>query len=230
MLDIHTHILPDMDDGAKSFEESMKILDICVAQGYTDIVFTPHFKSKHSDCKNNFKDFILGKFNAFKAQANRNDINLYPGCEIYYDKNVLPLLKEGKLLGINETKYILLEFPMYFSSSEMEDALYSINLLGYKVIIAHVERYAQWLDIEDIKEIKKEGHLIQINISSLQKKDGNKVYKLAKKVLNSGIVDYIATDTHSVEDQKINMGYIRKIIKKYPKINTFVEFLDRDNE
>lgn len=230
MLDIHTHILPDMDDGAKSFEESMKILNICVAQGYTDIVFTPHFKSKHADCKNNFKDFILGKFNAFKAQANRNDINLYPGCEIYYDKNVLPLLKEGKLLGINETKYILLEFPMYFSSSEMEDALYSINLLGYKVIIAHVERYAQWLDIEDIKEIKKEGHLIQINISSLQKKDGNKVYKLAKKVLNSGIVDYIATDTHSVEDQKINMGYIRKIIKKYPKINTFVEFLDRDNE
>lgn len=230
MLDIHTHILPDMDDGAKSFEESMKILDICVAQGYTDIVFTPHFKSKHSDCKNNFKDFILGKFNAFKAQANRNDINLYPGCEIYYDKNVLPLLKEGKLLGINETKYILLEFPMYFSSSEMEDALYSINLLGYKVIIAHVERYAQWLDIEDIKEIKKEGHLIQINISSLQKKDGNKVYKLAKKVLNSGIVDYLATDTHSVEDQKINMGYIRKIIKKHPKINTFVEFLDKDNE
>lgn len=230
MLDIHTHILPDMDDGAKSFEESMKILDVCVAQGYTDIVFTPHFKSKHADCKNNFKDFILGKFNAFKAQANRNDINLYPGCEIYYDKNVLPLLKEGKLLGINETKYILLEFPMYFSLSEMEDALYSINLLGYKVIIAHVERYAQWLDIEDIKEIKKEGHLIQINISSLQKKDGNKVYKLAKKVLNSGIVDYLATDTHSVEDQKINMGYIRKIIKKYPKINTFVEFLDRDNE
>lgn len=230
MLDIHTHILPDMDDGAKSFEESMKILDICVAQGYTDIVFTPHFKSKHADCKNNFKDFVLGKFNAFKAQANRNDINLYPGCEIYYDKNVLPLLKEGKLLGINETKYILLEFPMYFSSSEMEDALYSINLLGYKVIIAHVERYAQWLDIEDIKEIKKEGHLIQINISSLQKKDGNKVYKLAKKVLNSGIVDYLATDTHSVEDQKINMGYIRKILKKYPKINTFVEFLDKDNE
>ncbi len=100
MIDIHTHILPAVDDGSKSVENSIQMLKDLSANGVSDVVLTPHYRGKY----NTPKEVLIQEFAKFKEVAKEVDINLYLGREIYCDRESLNLLSEGKLLTLNGTK------------------------------------------------------------------------------------------------------------------------------
>jgi protein-tyrosine phosphatase len=174
MIDIHTHILPDVDDGSKDLETSLKMIDLEISQGVTDIVLTPHVQSSvtRATRKQHLKIFENLK-NAVKEKG--LNINLHLSAEILYRSHID---KNYDDYAFGKHKYILLVFPMR-TESPIEDVCFDLMRLGYQVILAHVERY-QYLTLEDIIRIKNTGTLLQVNTLSILNQDKKVPKKLNK--------------------------------------------------
>ena len=213
MIDIHTHILPFVDDGSKSTENSLKMLCDLSDNGVTDVIITPHYRGSFVASKS----ILLEEFEKIKELAKEIPLNLYLGQEIYCNRQAMNLLTEGELLTLNGTKYVLLEFH-YHNPTDIVEAVYVAKTRGFIPIVAHVERY-EYLDFKDLYEfyeIKNLGGLIQINASSLLKKSNPAYFKRVTKLLKLGLVDFIASDCHDF--RPIRIGEVRKLVeKKYGK-------------
>ncbi len=214
MIDIHTHILPNVDDGSSSLEMSIAMIEQELKQGVTDIIFTPHTRF-HREF--NQKEKLANAYYDFKIELERRNIagNFYLGSEIYFDKHTVDHFKNGELLTLNHSKYVLVEFEFESKYDYISEALYSISLLGYLPILAHVERYQ--LSFDEIMKLKKEGNLLQWNVSFIAKGLFKKQY--VKKLLKHHLIDYIASDCHSLNDRKPNLGLVQKILSAHPNIN-----------
>ncbi len=209
MIDIHTHILPFVDDGSSSIENSLKMLKDLSANGVTDVILTPHYRGKFVT----EKDVLAEKFDELKKIAKDIPMNMYLGQEIFCNRESMNMLSEGKLLTLNGTKYVLLEFH-YYNSSDIVEFVYVAKTRGFIPIVAHVERY-EFLDfknLEELYEIKELGGLIQVNASSFIKKSDRTYYKRVKKLLRLGIVDFIASDCHDF--RPIRIGEVRKFVER----------------
>lgn len=205
MIDIHTHILPNVDDGSSDFDTSCKLLELELENGVNKVICTPH-----QNYLNLNKELLIEKFNEFKNKINL-DIELYLGSEIYYYKGFLNDLVNDKLLTLNNSKYILIEFSTS-QNTDIIDIVYSIRLKGYIPIIAHIERYS-YLNNEDYLKIKKEGALIQINASSFNYSNTKKIIKY---LLKNNLVDFVASDCHDLNRRSVDFFKIKKYIyKKY---------------
>ena len=191
MIDIHTHILPFVDDGSFDENISLSMLKECVNQGVTDVILTPHyrrmFKKTPAELKEEFERFKC----SIKAQL---PINVYLGQEFYIDDNYKINIEKGQALTINGTKYLLIEFE-YINDVEMVDIVYEVKRLGYLPIVAHYERYFD-SDLSQAFEIKNVGGLIQVNADSIVGA-GKKFYKkLIKQLFKNDLVDFVASDVH----------------------------------
>lgn len=192
MIDIHSHILPCFDDGSDSVETSLTMLKECISQGVTDIILTPHYRGKCKVDADLLKDeFIKLKQIVLDSKIN---INLYLGQEVFVEKDYKKLLSENKVLTLNDTKFVLIEFD-YSTDKDVTEVVYELVRLGYKPIVAHVERYSN-VTIDDVLEIKELGGLIQVNASSLMEKKLSSIHKRANKLLKNNLVDFIASDYH----------------------------------
>ena len=141
MIDIHNHILPNIDDGSKSFEESINILKQAYESGVTDIIVTPHFilgSSYSSKVKDN--ETILKELKN-KLKLENININLYLGNEIFVENNMLELLKSKSVTSLNKSRYVLFELPMNNNFKGLKDLLFNLQVNGYIPVIAHPERY-----------------------------------------------------------------------------------------
>ena len=139
MLDIHSHLIFDVDDGSRSLEESINILSMMHEAGVTDMILTPHFiiDSKYMSSRDN----NIYKLNILRDELKKRniDMNLYLGNEIFMDNKVFDYLKENLISPLNDTNYILVELPMSGIYEGYQDILYSLIHKGYKVILAHPE-------------------------------------------------------------------------------------------
>ena len=206
MIDIHSHILPYVDDGSKGKESSIKMLkDLCDI-GVTDLFLTPHYRGKYNLEKNQ----ILEIFNQFKEDAKDIPINLYVGREINIDNESIEKFFKGELLSLNGTKYVLIEFH-YHNYFDIVEAVYMLVNKGYIPIVAHPERY-EYLELEDIEEIKSIGGLIQINASSLIRKFDKGRYKIAKRLIKEDLVDFVASDHHDF--RALYRADAKKVVEK----------------
>lgn len=206
MIDIHSHILPAVDDGSTSIENSIKMLQDLLANGVTDVILTPHHRGKYVL----EQDVLKEKFEEFKILTKDVPVNLYLGQEFFIDKNTIKDLVPGKVVTLNDSNYVLLEFD-YFNFFDIPEAVYVAKARGFIPVVAHVERY-EYLNLDEIYEIKALGGLIQINASSLVKKMDKHCYKRSKKLLKSNLVDFIASDCHDF--RPIVIGDVRKMIEK----------------
>ena len=195
MIDIHTHILPNVDDGSKSLDISKKLIEEDIKYGVDTIILTPHQNKLNLN-----KELIINEFNKFKNEVKDYNINIYLGSEIYYYDELLKDLDQNKIITMNKTNII--------------DSLYDIKLKGYKVIIAHIERYS-YLSFHDIINIHKEGYLIQVNTKSFERKEHK---KLIKFLLKNDLIDFISTDCHDLDKRNVSYEKCLKILKKYPDI------------
>ena len=176
MVDIHTHILPFVDDGSFDQNASLSMLKQCVNQGITDVILTPHYRRTYIKTPNELKE----EFERFKGLVKDElPINLYLGQEFYIGSNYKTSIKEGMALTINGTNYLLIEFE-YINGVEMAETVYEVKRMGYIPIVAHYERYFD-SDLSQASEIKNMGGLIQVNADSLVGQ-GKKIYiKLIKQ-------------------------------------------------
>lgn len=201
MIDIHTHLLPNVDDGSNSEEISIKELFKAQDMGVTDLVLTPHFRMNYrstpSELKQTFNDF---KTKAIDAGVK---VNLYLGQEIFVTSRFNKHFSNGDFLTMNDGKYVLLEFNGSNDESASE-AVYETKRLGYFPIIAHVERYNN-VSIDDIKSLKSEGAIIQVNAGSFFPKFFGKkdTYKKAKAIMENGFCDIVASDVHSFRENRL---------------------------
>lgn len=203
MIDIHCHILPDVDDGSKDLENSISLIEEELKNNNQYIVLTPHQNKFNLNKKE-----ILEKFFDFKEKVNTN-AKLMLGCELYYYEGMEKDLKADKILTLNNSNYVLIEFSTR-TETNVADVVYDISTLGFKPIIAHVERYP-YLKNEDYDEIVKNGGLIQVNSECFL----NKSYKKKiKYLLKNELVSFVASDCHDLIKRKCDFEFAKSFIKK----------------
>ena len=197
MIDIHTHIIPNVDDGSKSILDSIEMIKQEMLQGIDTIICTPHYIHRRYEKS---VDEIKEKYNLLvnKVKELNLNINLMLGQEICYTPrvNIIEMLKEHKLLTLNDTSYVLLEFSYHHEPEDIYDVIYNFRVNGYNVIVAHVERY-EWITIDKVRGLKSEGAIIQINSGSIVGSNSKKEKRFVKKLLKLNLVDIIASDIHS---------------------------------
>ena len=188
MIDIHSHVIPFVDDGSRSLESSLDILRTAEKCGVTDIICTPHYRRGMFETP---KDKIIENYNILKA-ANDTGVDLHLGQEIAYNTHIFDMLSKGEILTYCGSDYILLEFS-YTKYVDVSGVVFESKLRGYKPVIAHIERY-EYLTLEDVEELSYSGALIQVNASSLL--FGSRYRGIANKYLKKNFVDFIANDMH----------------------------------
>lgn len=201
MIDVHSHLIPNIDDGSKSLEMTLKMIDIYKSQGVDKIIATPHFYPSYFENSSKIiKKEVEGLNNLLKEK--NIDFTILPGSEVYATKDTLLDLKEGKIQTLNDSRYILMEFDYRRFPEYGFDLIYEIHLLGYRVVVAHPERYYYVInDITFINKFIEEGCLLQINTSSLTGVFGKDVKKTALRIAENGSFNLLATDAHT-ENQR----------------------------
>ena len=197
MIDIHAHILPGVDDGAESFDDSVGIIKDLVAVGVTDVIATPHFMNETNfiSPKSNNQDLV----NQLKKRLEAEGINIgvYLGNEVYIDKNILSLLSEDKITSLAESQYILVELPLNDEFDDYEDILLELMQSGHTVILAHPERYAIiQKDFEIARILHDEGILFQCNLASITGKYGHEAKKVLQKLMKEKMIFAFGSDIH----------------------------------
>lgn len=197
MIDIHSHILPGIDDGSKSIEMTLDMLKRAEREGLENIVATPHFRRGCFEVTyNEVKDLVL-KINKL-LELEGIDIKVHVGQEVYFSDRIIDDFEEGIIGTINGGKYMLLEFPMRKIPKEAIDYMYELKLRGVTPIIAHPERYSEVIsNIEVLNQFIDEGCLFQLNAGSIRGDFGKDVKKTAEKLIKSGVYAFIGSDAHN---------------------------------
>jgi len=218
MTDIHSHILFNVDDGAKSIEESIALLKKMSEIGFKNVILTPHYiKGSEYNSQNEEK---LIKLKEIKEElTNQNiKINIYLGNEIFINNEIYELIKAGHIYTLNNTKYILVELPFHNQIVNLEDIIYELRVKGLIPIIAHPERYSYFQkNYKEIDRLYEEGFLFQGNYASILGYYGKDSQKLLKYMLKKQYIDYLGTDIHRANKTYVINKY-KKIEKKIIKI------------
>lgn len=198
MTDLHCHLLPSVDDGVQTEEESLKILKEYKTNGIDTVVFTPHIN--HPTVKTDIA-LIKEKYKEFKPKAEAFGIKTYLGSELYLQpnkKNFIPLFNTFALIEMPTDT-----FPVYFMNT-----VFDLQLDAYEIIIAHVERY-KWLieKPEMIAKLKEMGVYFQVNLNALENKK-------AEYYRKNNLIDFISTDNHGNKRKPTDLS----AYKKYPEI------------
>ncbi len=199
MIDIHTHILPMVDDGSKSTERSLEMLKEEVSQGVKAVILTPHYRGRFASTPESLKvafDEFCGK-----VAEEKIPIELYLGREVCISSGVKACIKEDRALCLANSNYILIEFD-FFNKVEASVIAHELKHAGLLPIIAHAERYA-YLTLNDVYEIKRAGGLIQVNAESILGELGRGVKKFVKKMFEAELVDFVASDVHAVRNNRL---------------------------
>ena len=226
MIDLHCHILFDTDDGAKTIENSIGMIKEAVETGFTKICCTPHYlipeyvKTKQDN---------LEKLELIKQKLNEEniDVELFLGNEVYITENITDLINNKKVSTINDSKFVLVEFPMNLKSVIAENEIDDLIIHGYNVILAHPERYSYvQKDIRYLDSFIQRGVYFQGNYESLIGKYGNNAKKTLIKLLKQKKIDLLSTDVHREKSTYTNMSKILKVLRKYVKDEYFQEITE----
>jgi len=205
MIDLHTHLLPGIDDGAKSLEEAVQIIKRGKETGITAICTTPHLSLNFRDDRT---EKIMENFLELQERIiqEKIDIQLHLGSEIDL-RGDFSKLKRLPFFFINQTqKYLFVELPLGEFPSFTERILFSLLIEGLSPILAHPERSLNKEgDFERIEKLKDSGILIQLNAGSLLGDFGKKIQKGAKRLLQEDLVDFMASDAHDLNRRPITV-------------------------
>lgn len=201
MIDLHTHFLPDWDDGPETWEETEKMVEIAIADGIKKICVTPHFFRfcRHGDNQEILEDRIQKLFDRFGSD---NRIEFYRGAEIFIYPNLISQIQEKKLT-INQGEYFFIEFPSDQVPPGTKELFYQLMLAGYTPIISHPERNSVFgSQPQLLYDLVNRGCLAQVTAMSLTGEFGSEVQKRAKLFLENNLVHLIASDAHDSQRRK----------------------------
>ncbi|MFU8793650.1 MAG: tyrosine-protein phosphatase [Acholeplasmataceae bacterium] len=224
MIDIHTHILYGVDDGAKNIETSIQMLQALSIEGIKKVVCTPHVAPSRNF--NHSKKHIEDRFDMLKNSCKEQgiDMDLFLGAEVDENDQLHDIISQG--FTLNQSKYVLIDFGM--RQSDICEIIYELNVLGYQTIVAHPERYKH-LSLMQLTDIKKEGALFQVTANNLIRPKCRKTKKRAKWLLKTDMIDVIASDTHVVDHTQSMRKAYHLIARKKGEVTAKKLFIDNPN-
>ena len=199
MIDLHTHILPGLDDGASSWEDALEMAQMAVDSGVTVLAATSHSNLPHQR-----EDIWVETYNRCLERLKRLlmeekiPLQLAAGMEIFASDDVVQKLKRGMLLTLNQTRYVLVEFPMDVPAFKIYQVMDRLLEGGYLPVLAHPERYHCVQHIRaHIYEWQQMGVVIQVNKGSILGRFGETVRQIADSILRHRLAAVAASDAHS---------------------------------
>lgn len=197
IIDIHSHILPGLDDGASSMEESLEMIQAAYQQGVRQIIATPHYSSRFRDAVPEKVRELCGTLEEAARQKDMK-IRIHPGQEIMYTDEAADLLREGRILTMAGSRYVLVEFFPSVAWSSMQQAVRKLLVNGYVPVIAHAERYLCLRENDRTEELRDQGVLFQINYRSVGGSWHDRTARWCRKMLKEKKADFLGTDMHNM--------------------------------
>ncbi len=222
--DIHSHLIPSIDDGADNIETSIKLIEELHFLGYKKLITTPHI----SDIFHNSNKSILSNFNYLKEEIVKREIEIEIeiGAEYYIDEYFKEYLldKDTKLLSFGDKDYLLIEFSYFTEPRDIENLIYDISLKGYIPILAHPERYIYWHNnFSKYTELKNMGVLFQLNLNSISNYYNKEIKYCAEKLIKNSYIDFLGTDTHHIKHiESLKKVFSLSLYKKIFKYNNIL--------
>ncbi|WP_160689343.1 CpsB/CapC family capsule biosynthesis tyrosine phosphatase [Clostridium sp. C2-6-12] len=197
MIDIHSHILPQIDDGAENIDITLEMLKDAVKDGTKKIVATPHYFIGYGTTTiTEVRDFVT-ELNYLIREKNLK-IQIYSGQEVYLNEHTIEDYLEGNIGTINDSRYMLTECSIYEFSDYIFEIIYELKIRGIIPIIAHPERYVPIIEnVLSINKFIESGCLFEMNSGSIQGAFGRNVKAVAELFLKNGIYNFIGSDAHN---------------------------------
>lgn len=227
MIDIHSHILPGVDDGANSLEDSLSMAKQAIAEGIHSIMATPH----HQNGKfNNYKDHIIQQVNELNRQFQHHNINLtvLPGQESRIHGELINGYVNGEILTLNGNgKYLFVEFPSNQIPRYSKQLFFDIQSQGLTPIIVHPERNSKIIENPDLLyEFVTQGALTQVTAGSITGRFGKKIKKFSSDLIKFNLTHVIASDAHNVSGRGFYMAEAHEIIEDKFGLDLIYTFQD----
>lgn len=215
MVDLHSHLIWNIDDGSKSKEMTINMLRQSINGGTSKLVLTPHYLPGYYEVPITKVKEKAEEMNIL-AKEQGLDIEIFCGQEVYFTNNLLENFDNNLIGTINNSRYMLIEFNMKsFLVKEVIDILYELQIKGIVPVIAHPERYHKFIKNPSlINEFIKEGFLFQLNIGSITGDFGKEVKKTSDIFLKNRIYSFFGSDAHRDEKRNTDMSEGIEALKK----------------
>ena len=214
--DVHSHLIPGIDDGAKTLDHTIGMLLKFQELGYKKVITTPHVLS---DLYPNTPEIILNGYEKVKSELARINLNIgfETAAEYFYDEHLVSEIENDTVLTFNQ-KYVLFEFSFTTEPMHVDELIFKIQSKGLIPVLAHYERYAFCLNnMKMAEELKEKGCLIQMNLNSLTGHYGSAIKKTAELLIKNKLVNLAGTDCHRIEhlhllEKNLDKKYFHKLL------------------
>ena len=218
--DLHSHLLPGIDDGAPDLETSLELIQALQHLGFQRIFTTPHVMS---DFYPNSRDTILRKRDEVKEALDELGIALEFGAaaEYFIDETFAALLKKEPMLTLPGDR-VLIEMSFHQPYPDLHRVIFDLQMKGYHPILAHPERYPYYRTADDYENLKTMGCALQVNLLSLTGYYGKPIQSAAKTILGLGLADFLATDLHHARHaENLRQALSHELVVKVLQANVF---------
>lgn len=213
--DMHSHLIPGIDDGSRNMDETIAMLAKFESLGYKKIITTPHVMN---EVYSNTSEIILGGLEDVRETAKQLGlkIQIEAAAEYYFDETLMEKVKNGTVLFFDD-RYVLLEFSFHTAPNFSEQLFFEMQMAKYKPILAHFERYVYYHgSVDKAQEFREKGVNIQMNLNSLTGHYGPEVRKQAERLIDAKLVDFAGSDCHRIQhlmllEEHLSLPYFHKL-------------------
>ncbi len=207
MVDMHSHLIPGIDDGVKDYESSIKIIREFISLGYKKVITTPHIMA--DIYKNNPEIIQKGLTELREVLKKENiEIEIDAAAEYLLDESFKEHLKNKNLMPLKDN-YILVEVPYFSVPPDLYENIFEMQINNYKIIMAHPERYSFWYDdFSKLEDLKNRDVFFQLNLLSLSGYYPHPVKKIAEKLIDAEMIDFVGSDLHNTQQ----LPYFKKVL------------------
>ena len=216
MIDLHNHLLPGIDDGAKQLEETLEFLRLARRDGMTAVTATPHMKPGVYDNTRASITAAIEKVHEAAKGDEAGEVTLLPGAEVYFTADVAERFRRGELMTVADGgRYLLLELPYQQLPMRVDETIFQLRLAGVTPIMAHPERVAYYLeDLDRVEASVRLGALTQVTGASITGRFGSKAREFALRMLERDLIHILASDSHDVRYRPPTLSEARDVVAR----------------